>query len=182
MHRKTVLVALVGCLAFWWAMSSPAAAAPAPQKIAQFKFSGTLSDADQKYLGLEKPGPFTLKDIKAPYVLIEIMRTTCPHCVAQVPALNQLYQLVTNSKLKDKVKIISVGESDQVADLKNFRAAHKIPYPLVSDPDWEFCSECKITGTPTTLLVDQSGKVLLVEDGPFASAGQVLKKIKAKLK
>jgi hypothetical protein len=75
MPRKTALVALAGCLMILWAISS-LAAAPAALKIAQLKFSGALSDADRKYLGLEKPGPFTLQDIKAPYVLIEIMRTT----------------------------------------------------------------------------------------------------------
>ena len=94
MQRKTGLKALAGSLTILLAIGSLSFAAPSPQKIAAFKFSDTLSEADQKYLGLEKPGPFTLKDINAPYVLIEIMRTTCPHCVAQVPALNQLYKLV----------------------------------------------------------------------------------------
>lgn len=182
MHHKTALKALAGCLAILLTMSSLSSAAPPQQKIAAFKFSSTLSEADQKYLGLEKPGAFTLQDIKAPYVLIEIMRTTCPHCVAQVPALNQLYKLVANSDLKDRLKIFSVGESDDASDLKKFKAAHKIPYPLVPDPDWQFCSVCTVGGTPTTLLVANSGKVLLVEDGAFASARAMFNKIKAKLK
>ena len=110
MHHKTARMALAGCLAIWLAMGSLSLAAPPQKKIADLKFSGTLSEADQKYLGLEKPGAFTLQDIKAPYVLIEIMRTTCPHCVAQAPALNRLYKLVANSDLKDKLKIISVGD------------------------------------------------------------------------
>ena len=53
----------------------PVVGGPAAENC-RFKFSGTLSEADQKYLGLEKPGAFTLQDIKAPYVLIEITRTT----------------------------------------------------------------------------------------------------------
>ena len=76
MHHKTARMALAGCLAILLAMVSLSLAAPSPQKIAAFKFSGTLSEADQEYLGLEKPGAFTLQDIKAPYVLIEITRTT----------------------------------------------------------------------------------------------------------
>jgi hypothetical protein len=76
MHRKTVLTALAGGLTILLAIGSLSFAAPSPQKIAGLKFSGTLSEADQQYLGLEKPGPFTLQDIKAPYVLIEITRTT----------------------------------------------------------------------------------------------------------
>jgi hypothetical protein len=76
MHRKTVLMALAGCLTILLAIGSLSLAAPSLQKIATFKFSGTLSQADRDYLGLEKPGAFTLQDIKAPYVLIEITRTT----------------------------------------------------------------------------------------------------------
>jgi peroxiredoxin len=182
MHHKIARMALAGCLTILLATGSLSFAAPSPQKIAAFKFSGTLSEADQKYLGLEKPGAFTLQDIKAPYVLIEIMRTTCPHCVAQVPAMNQLYKLVANSDLKDRLKIFSVGESDDASALKKFKAAHKIPFPLVADPDWAFCSACTVGGTPTTVLVAKNGKVLLVEEGAFDSAGAMFKKIKAKLK
>ena len=76
MQRKTMLMALAGCLTIWLAMVSLSAAAQLQQKIAALKFSGALSQEDQNYLGLEKPGPFTLQDIKAPYVLIEITRTT----------------------------------------------------------------------------------------------------------
>ena len=76
MHRKTILMALAGCLMIMLAMSSLSSAAPSQQKIANLKFSGTLSEADRQYLGLEKPGAFTLQDIKAPYVLIEITRST----------------------------------------------------------------------------------------------------------
>jgi hypothetical protein len=76
MQRKAMRMALAGCLTMWLAMGSPAAAAPPRHKVANLTFSATLSEADQKYLGLEKPGAFSLQDIKAPYVLLFIMRTT----------------------------------------------------------------------------------------------------------
>jgi len=76
MPRKTALLALVACLTLVLAGPALLTAAPAPTKIAHLKFSGTISEADRQYLGLAKPGDFTLQDIKAPYVLLEIMRTT----------------------------------------------------------------------------------------------------------
>jgi hypothetical protein len=39
-------------------------------------FSAPISAADATYLGLAKPAPFKLKDIKADYVLVESMNTT----------------------------------------------------------------------------------------------------------
>jgi hypothetical protein len=76
MPRKTAFMALAGCLTIMLAMSSLSLAAPPQHKVANLKFSGTLSEADRNYLGLEKPGTFTLQDIKAPYVLMEITRST----------------------------------------------------------------------------------------------------------
>ena len=110
------------------------------------------------------------------------MRTTCPHCVAQAPALNRLYHLVANSPLQDKVKLIAVGESNYESALKQFKATHQVPFPLVPDPDWEIGTAFNIAGTPTIVLLDKSGQVLLVEEGAFDNADQVFKKIKAKVK
>ena len=53
MHYKTVRMAMAGCLAILLTMGSLSSAAPPPNKIANLKFSCTLSVADQLYLGLE---------------------------------------------------------------------------------------------------------------------------------
>jgi hypothetical protein len=103
--------------------------------------------------------------------------------VEQAPVVNRLYNLVANSDLKDKVKFIAVGESDNGSSLERFKTAYKVPFPMVPDPDWDIGVDLfHISGTPTTVLVDKSGKVLLVEDGVFDRAGAMFKKIKAKLK
>lgn len=97
--------------------------------------------------------------------------------------MNRLYSLVAKSDLKDRVKFLAVGESDNGASLKRFKAAYKVPFPMVPDPDWAIGVDLfHIKGTPTTVLLDKSGKVLLVEDGVFDNAGAVFKKIKAKIK
>jgi peroxiredoxin len=102
--------------------------------------------------------------------------------VVQAPVVNRLYNLVTKSDLKDKVKFLGVGETDNRSSLQQFKAAHKVPFPLVADPDCEIGSTFNISGTPTTVLMDKHGKVLLTEVGTFESASQMFKKIKAKVK
>jgi hypothetical protein len=78
MRHKTAALALAGCLTIVLLFGSLSSAAPlvSKTKISHLKFSGPVSEADQKYLGLGKAGDFSLQDIKAPYVLIEITRTT----------------------------------------------------------------------------------------------------------
>jgi hypothetical protein len=75
MRHKTSALSLVGCLTILLGFSSLSLAASENAKIANLKFSGPVSEADQKYLGLNHPGNFSLQEIQAPYVLIEILRT-----------------------------------------------------------------------------------------------------------
>ncbi len=97
--------------------------------------------------------------------------------------MNRLYNLVAKSELKDKVKFIAVGESDNEASLRRFKAAYKVPFPMVPDPDWDIGVDIfHIDGTPTTVVVDKHGKVLLRESGTFNSADQVFKKLKTQVK
>lgn len=76
MRHKTAALALAGCLTTLLGFSFSSLAASDNAKISNLKFSGPVSEADQKYLGLKNPGNFSLQDIQAPYVLIEITRTT----------------------------------------------------------------------------------------------------------
>ena len=97
--------------------------------------------------------------------------------------MNRLYNLVSKSDLKDKVKFIAVGESDNESSLRRFKAAYKVPFPMVPDPDWAIGVDIfNIEGTPTTVVVDKHGRVLLNEVGAFDNAGHMFKKLKARLK
>ena len=101
----------------------------------------------------------------------------------QAPVVNRLYNLVAKSDLKDKVKFIAVGEGDNVSSSRRFKAAYKVPFPMVPDPDWDIGVDIfHITGTPTTVVVDKNGKVLLTEDGTFDKADAVFKKLNERVK
>ncbi|MCK9376159.1 MAG: hypothetical protein M0P73_08420 [Syntrophobacterales bacterium] len=76
MSRKFKVLALAGCLLGLLAGAGSVSAAKTSNKISNLKFSGPVAETDRKYLGLKGGGNFTLQDIKAPYVLIEITRTT----------------------------------------------------------------------------------------------------------
>jgi hypothetical protein len=71
---------VMGCLALSFLFSAATLAAEAEPKVGQTvgnpKFHKPLSVEDAKYLGLEKAMEFTIKDIKAPFVLVEQMNNT----------------------------------------------------------------------------------------------------------
>jgi hypothetical protein len=80
MKRKTLVWILGTCLAVLLVCQGIALAAEKEPVVGynagNVKFSAPLSAEDASYLGLAKPAPFTLKDIKADYVLVESMNTT----------------------------------------------------------------------------------------------------------
>ena len=184
MTKRNFLVIFTCCLGLSLLLAAAAYAQPkVGDNVGNLEFSKPMSEADMKYLGLGKMDPFTLKDVKADYVLVDAFSTLCPHCVQQAPHLNKLYNLVSqNAKMKDKLKIVATGYQDNDMKLNAWKAIQKVPFPLIPDMDGKVFNALKLPGTPVSVIVDKQGKVHWVHVGAFENADEVLKEIKAALK
>jgi peroxiredoxin len=153
------------------------------QSVGIVKFKAPITEEGAKYLGLAKAGDFTLKDVKAPYLLVEQFNTSCPHCMAQAPVMNALFAKVeADAQLKDKLKFVGTGQGNEAPQLKMWQAFHKVPFPLVPDPDNSYGKALNFTPYPVTTILDKTGKVVFVHIGSFENADEVLAKIKAVVK
>lgn len=93
--------------------------------------------AYQEYLGLVSKSKFTIPQIKAKIVLIEIFSMYCPHCQSNAPIVNELYRKIANSKnLKDKLKLIGIGTGNSSFEVEVFRKKYNIEFPLFPDADF----------------------------------------------
>jgi peroxiredoxin len=188
MMSKRILV-LSCCLAllfFFGAVLLAGAVEKEPvvgQTVPMVKFAGTITPEGATYLGLAKQGPFTLKDVKAPYVLVEQFSSSCPHCMAQAPVMNALFDKVQqDGSLKSKIKFLGAGQGDNAMKMKMWKAFHKVAFPLVPDPNNSFGKAMNFTPFPVTVILDKTGKILFVHIGAFDNADEVLAKIKAIVK
>lgn len=183
MHRKIALLFPLLGLALILFFSGSLAAAPLKvgYQAGNMKFAKTIAETDRNYLGLKNPGPFTLKNIQAEYVLIEVLNANCPHCMEQAAGMNRLYRLVEGSELKGRLKFIGVLSNSEAA-VTRWRTAYKAPFALVPDPDGQIAGDLNITGTPTTVIVNQKGTVLVLHDGAFGDANKAFKQLKSRLK
>ncbi len=181
-------ITLVCCLALVLVFcASPLLGAEAEPKVGQVlgpvKFAAPLSADEGKYLGLAKQGPFTIKDVKSPYILIEQFSTTCPHCMHQAPVLNQLYNLVQqDAALKAKVTFLSVGQGNDDSAVKMWKAFNKVPFPVLPDPNSTLGKALNFSPYPVSMLVDKSGKIVWVHIGAFDNANEALQGVKAAAK
>jgi peroxiredoxin len=100
------------------------------------KFPPPASEADAKYLGLAiDQGPFSLNQIAAEAVIMEIFSTYCPHCQREASNVNKLYELVQSKGLGDKLKIVGIGATNTDYEVKIFKRKYNIPFPLFPDSD-----------------------------------------------
>jgi thiol-disulfide isomerase/thioredoxin len=187
MKRKNLVRILGICLAVGLLGSGISVAAEKEPVVGynagNVQFSAPLTAEDAAYLGLAKPAPFTLKDIKADYVLVESFNTTCPHCMAQAPVLNKLFEMVQNDpKLKNKLKFISVGQGNDATAVKMWKTFHKIPFPVVPDKDSKLGKALNFSPYPVTTIMNKSGKIVWVHVGSFESADEALQGIKKAIK
>jgi thiol-disulfide isomerase/thioredoxin len=187
MKRKSRWLALGCCLSLLVMVPAVSLAGDVEPKVGQsvgnFNFPAPMSEADAKYLGLAKAAAFTLKDIKAPYVLVEQFNTTCPHCMAQAPIMNKLYDLVSqDAALKGKVKFIGLAQGNDANAVKMWKMFQKIPFPQIADTKSAFGDALNFHPYPVSVLLDKSGKILMAHIGTFESADEVLKEMKKLVK
>ncbi len=172
---------LASCLAF---QSQPVRADLAVgQRFPNLTFSGTLSAADRAYLGLTSSRPFSLKDIQARYVLIEIFSDSCPHCILAAPDVNRLFHFIEQDpRLRDGdgravLKMLGVGFYGKPAAMEVWRIKHDVDFPLIPDPIAELGQALDIPGTPTYVVLDRTGRVVFVHAGEFGDPKRFLRQI-----
>ncbi len=155
----------------------------AGNKMGDLEFPAPLSSEDASYLGVPAGQPFKLSQVSAPYVLVEVFGTGCPHCFTHAPAMNTLYGLINKDpKTAGKVKVIGLASGDSPANLTTWKKQLKVPFALIADPDSKTTGKLNIMGTPTTIFMNKNGDVLLAKPGAFSSPEAFLKDLIAAMK
>jgi len=122
------------------------------------------------YLGLDARDSFTIQQVKARVVLIEMLNVLCPHCRKQTKPYNRLFQMLKDDpETREQVKMlgVAVGNSDeQIAD---FVEVYAVAFPVVADRQFTLHRALRAGPTPFSiyLLQDSSG-------GPGVVAGTQL--------
>jgi hypothetical protein len=150
------------------------------QTVGAAQFMAPITEDMAQYLGLAQAGAFSVKDVKAPYLLVEQFNSLCRYCIAQAPVMNSLFDLVENdAQMKDKLKFVGAGQGDDETKMQRWQASHNVPFALVPDPDRSFSKAMNFTIYPVTLVLDKTGKILFVQIGAIENANEVFTKIKA---
>jgi peroxiredoxin len=136
----------------------------------------------QSYLGLSGTGQFTIAQIEAKVVIIQIFSMYCPVCQKEAFRVNELYRTIQKRKdLKDKIRMIGIGTGNTPFEVGFFQKKYEVPFPLFPD---ENLSIHRILGelrTPYFIGVkinrDGSDEVFYSRLGQFKDVNSFLKRI-----
>ncbi len=107
------------------------------QKLPEFKISFPGETSYISYLGLKRSEPFSVSEIPAQIVIIEIFSMYCPYCQREAPKINDLYNKIqSNPNLRDRIKIIGIGAGNSPFEVNFFKKKFQVEFPLF--PDQEF--------------------------------------------
>jgi len=97
----------------------------------------------------------TLSRLKGKVVLLDFWATWCAPCRESIPHLIQLHKTYQEKGLEVIGMNVDKGDIDIV---RRFVKSMDIPYPIALTPD-DVTTNYGVTGLPTALLIDKSGKV-----------------------
>jgi thiol-disulfide isomerase/thioredoxin len=103
--------------------------------------------------------PLRFATYRGKVVVLNFWGSWCPPCRAEAPAL----AVAAEQYQSDGVDFIGIDVRDNTASALAFTRGQKIDYPSVSDPDdlitLDYSSVVPIASTPTTLVVDGTGRI-----------------------
>ncbi|MBW1788506.1 MAG: TlpA family protein disulfide reductase [Deltaproteobacteria bacterium] len=99
-----------------------------------FELAAPQSPEDRAYLGLTDTDAFSVSDIRAKVVIIEVFSMYCPYCQREAPAVNSLYEKIqADAALRKKIKIIGIGAGNSPFEVGIFKKKYDVPFPLFPD-------------------------------------------------
>ncbi len=142
------------------------------------------STEERAYLGLEKePGEtFSLAEVDADILLIELFSMYCPYCQAEAPLINDFHDLALRQEEHDvDIRLVGLGASNTQFEVDQFRDTYDISFPLFPDKSMALYKKLGGEGTPGFLGVllkeGHDPEIVLRQSGGFHSPEEFLEKL-----
>jgi peroxiredoxin len=103
----------------------------------------------------------SLSDLKGQVVLINFWASWCGPCRQEMPVLEQLYRKYKSAGFT----LLGVNVEPKAADAEGFLKSTPVSFPILFDPDSKVSRLYEVSGMPSTVILDRSGKVRYVHHG-----------------
>ena len=104
----------------------------------------------------------SLDDFKGKTVLLNFWATWCAPCVAEMPALERLYQIYRERGFT--VIAVSGDAKENASQVGEFIRKHGLTFPVLLDPEFVSVKKYGVTGFPESFFLDETGKFMMIID------------------
>lgn len=106
---------------------------------------------------------YSKASLKGQPTLLVFWASWCPVCQKELPVLGRFYEKDRPTRLR----VISIGFSDLRGKIEGYVKAHPeaFVFPTAFDIDNDVAQAFKITATPTLVLLDAQGNIVIVHRG-----------------
>ena len=114
--------------------------------------------------------PWKVADAVDKVLVLNVWGSWCGPCVAEMPHLQQVWsQMSTAGK---PVQFIGINDRDGAETAAAFLRANKVSYPSLEDDGGRtlLALRGKANTTPTTLVLDRTGRIAARVSGPVSAA------------
>lgn len=105
------------------------------------------------------------RDLVGRSVVLVFFSSTCGPCVAEAPTVRRLALAY-----RGKVPFVAVAAGDSAAAARAFARRHGWSGPIVPDTDYRLARTLHVLGTPTTVVLDDRGRVASTLYGALTEA------------
>jgi hypothetical protein len=154
-----IVTAIVG-----WGGTGLCQAAATPRKggaMPLMRLNAPATQKDCDYLGVAAGQSFGLADVKADFLVLEIIGVYCPQCHQQRPQINRLFhRLQKEPRLAAKVKFLGIAVGASAMEAAYLVRDTRIPYPIITDESFVVHKQLGEPRTPFNLVTTREGAVL----------------------
>jgi cytochrome c biogenesis protein CcmG/thiol:disulfide interchange protein DsbE len=112
-------------------------------------------------VGLDLAGkPLALHQVNGRVVLVNFWATWCAPCMAELPALERLYQ-----SLRERgFTVLGVAVDDSIENIREAVARNGVTYPVLLDEQGKSKRLFELKGFPESFVLDAEKRVLIIND------------------
>jgi thiol-disulfide isomerase/thioredoxin len=97
-------------------------------------------------------------------VLLNFWASWCGVCQKETPAL-----IAVQETFKNNLIVIGVNEDGKLDEAKKFAQGYGVTYPIIMDNDQQIMRIYGFSGLPSSVLINQDGKIVWAQEGELSA-------------